>query len=103
MAQSQKVAQSSSLEPQSVPPVPVPFREIVLASHLKPLEKKDRLGQRRNVLWNPCAAPAETAPTHAVEIPQVREKLLGPHPQLEMAQEWCVKWDAGVTQDSLWV
>uniref|UniRef100_A0A8C5ISU2 Dynein attachment factor N-terminal domain-containing protein n=1 Tax=Junco hyemalis TaxID=40217 RepID=A0A8C5ISU2_JUNHY len=50
------------------------FREIVLASHLKPLEKKDRLGQRRNVLWNPCAAPAQTAPAHAVDIPQVRER-----------------------------
>uniref|UniRef100_A0A8C5X2E0 CC103 protein n=1 Tax=Malurus cyaneus samueli TaxID=2593467 RepID=A0A8C5X2E0_9PASS len=35
---------------------------IVLASHLKPLDKKDRLGQRRNVLWNPCAAPAEASP-----------------------------------------
>ncbi|KAL2295171.1 hypothetical protein Nmel_018328 [Mimus melanotis] len=49
------------------------FREIVLASHLKPLEKKDRLGQRRNVLWNPCAAPAKAAPAHTGEIPQVRE------------------------------
>ncbi|XP_014740278.1 PREDICTED: coiled-coil domain-containing protein 103 [Sturnus vulgaris] len=49
------------------------FREIVLASHLKPLEKKDRLGQRRNVLWNPCAAPGKAAPGHTVEIPQVKE------------------------------
>uniref|UniRef100_A0A8C9N1Q8 Coiled-coil domain containing 103 n=2 Tax=Serinus canaria TaxID=9135 RepID=A0A8C9N1Q8_SERCA len=90
-AQSQKVAQSSSLEPQSVPPVPVPFREIVLASHLKPLEKKDRLGQRRNVLWNPCAAPAETAPTHAVEIPQELDQL--PGSAAEFHRDWrrCLK------------
>lgn len=59
----------------------------MLASHLKPLEKKDRLGQRRNMLWNPCAAPAKAAPAHAVEIPRVRERLPGPHPQLEMTQE----------------
>uniref|UniRef100_A0A8C3GU67 Uncharacterized protein n=1 Tax=Corvus moneduloides TaxID=1196302 RepID=A0A8C3GU67_CORMO len=52
-SEKQLEAPKCSLLPR-VRPVPVPCREIVLASHLKPLEKKDRLGQRRNVLWNPC-------------------------------------------------
>ncbi|NXA70858.1 CC103 protein, partial [Mohoua ochrocephala] len=66
-------------------------REIVLASHLKPLEKKDRLGQRRNVLWNPRAAPAEAAPTHAVEIPQELDQL--PTTAAEFHRDWrrCLK------------
>ncbi|NXM51922.1 CC103 protein, partial [Illadopsis cleaveri] len=62
------------------------FREIVLASHLKPLEKKDRLGQRRNVLWNPCAAPAKAAPAHAVEIPQKLDQL--PGTAAEFHRDW---------------
>ncbi|NXC88720.1 CC103 protein, partial [Cercotrichas coryphoeus] len=62
------------------------FREIVLASHLKPLEKKDRLGQRRNVLWNPCAAPAEAAPTRTVEIPQELDQL--PRTAAEFHRDW---------------
>ncbi|NWV96423.1 CC103 protein, partial [Machaerirhynchus nigripectus] len=66
-------------------------REIVLASHLKPLEKKDRLGQRRNVLWNPCAAPAEAAPARAVEIPQELDQL--PRTAAEFHRDWrrCLK------------
>ncbi|NXO26699.1 CC103 protein, partial [Cisticola juncidis] len=67
------------------------FREIVLASHLKPLEKKDRLGQRRNVLWNPCAAPTKAAPTRAVEIPQELHQL--PRTAAEFHRDWrrCLK------------
>uniref|UniRef100_A0A8C5TEP7 RNA-polymerase II-associated protein 3-like C-terminal domain-containing protein n=1 Tax=Malurus cyaneus samueli TaxID=2593467 RepID=A0A8C5TEP7_9PASS len=69
-----------------VPPTPVPCREIVLASHLKPLDKKDRLGQRRNVLWNPCAAPAEASPAHA-ELDQL------PGTAAEFHRDWrrCLK------------
>lgn len=48
----------------------------MLASHLKPLEKKDKMGQKRNVLWNPCAAHARAPQTCDMEIPQVREMLL---------------------------
>ncbi|NXD29697.1 CC103 protein, partial [Spelaeornis formosus] len=67
------------------------FREIVLASHLKPLEKKDRLGQRRNVLWNPCATPAQPTLTQAVEIPQVLDQL--PGTAAEFHRDWrrCLK------------
>ncbi|NXG10393.1 CC103 protein, partial [Sakesphorus luctuosus] len=66
-------------------------RNIVLASHLKPLEKKDRLGQCRNVLWNPRAAPAEAAPTHAEEIPQELDQL--PGTAAEFHRDWrrCLK------------
>uniref|UniRef100_A0A8B9UEC2 Dynein attachment factor N-terminal domain-containing protein n=1 Tax=Anas zonorhyncha TaxID=75864 RepID=A0A8B9UEC2_9AVES len=45
------------------------FRDIVLASHLKPLEKKDKMGNKRNVLWNPCAGHTR-ASKPVVEIPQ---------------------------------
>ncbi|NWS79419.1 CC103 protein, partial [Toxostoma redivivum] len=62
------------------------FREIVLASHLKPLEKKDRLGQRRNVLWNPCAALAKAAPAHTGEIPQELHQL--PRTAAEFHRDW---------------
>ncbi|NWX33220.1 CC103 protein, partial [Notiomystis cincta] len=67
------------------------FREIVLASHLKPLEQKDRLGQRRTVLWNPCAAPAAAAPARAVEVPQELEQL--PRTAAEFHRDWrrCLK------------
>lgn len=49
----------------------------MLASHLKPLEKKDKMGERRNVLWNPCAARGKAPQASDVEIPQVREMLSG--------------------------
>lgn len=49
----------------------------MLASHLKPLEKKDKTGKRRNVLWNPCAAHAKAPQASDVEIPQVRETHSG--------------------------
>ncbi|XP_027764974.1 coiled-coil domain-containing protein 103 [Empidonax traillii] len=62
------------------------FRNIVLASHLKPLEKKDRLGQRRNVLWNPCAAPAKALPAHTEEIPQELAQL--PGTAAEFHRDW---------------
>ncbi|NXE98746.1 CC103 protein, partial [Menura novaehollandiae] len=67
------------------------FRNIVLASHLKPLEKRDRLGQRRNVLWNPCAAPVEASPTRTVEIPQELDQL--PGTAAEFHRDWrrCLK------------
>ncbi|XP_027523680.1 coiled-coil domain-containing protein 103 isoform X2 [Corapipo altera] len=67
------------------------FRNIVLASHLKPLEKKDRLGQRRNVLWNPCAAPTKASPAHTEEIPQELDQL--PGTAAEFHRDWrrCLK------------
>ncbi|XP_068932257.1 coiled-coil domain-containing protein 103 [Petaurus breviceps papuanus] len=38
------------------------FRDIVLASHLKPLERKDKMNMRKTVLWN-CHVTSTTART----------------------------------------
>ncbi|NXJ71326.1 CC103 protein, partial [Rostratula benghalensis] len=67
------------------------FRNIVLASHLKPLEKKDKMGMRRNVLWNPCAAPAKSLQASDVEIPQELDQL--PGTSAEFYRDWrrCLK------------
>ncbi|XP_061299231.1 coiled-coil domain-containing protein 103 [Pezoporus flaviventris] len=67
------------------------FRNIVLASHLKPLEKKDKMGQRRSVLWNPCAAHAKAPQASDVEIPQELDGL--PGTSAEFHRDWrrCLK------------
>ncbi|NXU21993.1 CC103 protein, partial [Thalassarche chlororhynchos] len=67
------------------------FRNIVLASHLKPLEKKDKIGKRRNVLWNPCAAHAKAPQASDVEIPQELDQL--PGTSAEFYRDWrrCLK------------
>ncbi|KFM13310.1 Coiled-coil domain-containing protein 103, partial [Aptenodytes forsteri] len=66
-------------------------RNIVLASHLKPLEKKDKMGKRRNVLWNPCAAHAKAPQASDVEIPQELDQL--PRTSAEFYRDWrrCLK------------
>ncbi|NXG57238.1 CC103 protein, partial [Hemiprocne comata] len=65
-------------------------RNIVLASHLKPLEKKDKLGDRR-VLWNPCAARVQMPPASDLEIPQELDQL--PGTSAEFYRDWrrCLK------------
>ncbi|NXA19331.1 CC103 protein, partial [Ibidorhyncha struthersii] len=67
------------------------FRNIVLASHLKPLEKKDKMGKRRNVLWNPCAAHVKAPQASDVEIPQELDQL--PGTSAEFYRDWrrCLK------------
>ncbi|NXW87721.1 CC103 protein, partial [Alopecoenas beccarii] len=67
------------------------FRNIVLASHLKPLEKKDKMGERRNVLWNPCAARGKAPQASDVEIPQELDQL--PRTSAEFYRDWrrCLK------------
>uniref|UniRef100_A0A8C6QHZ6 Coiled-coil domain containing 103 n=1 Tax=Nannospalax galili TaxID=1026970 RepID=A0A8C6QHZ6_NANGA len=47
------------------------FRGIVLASHLKPLEKKDKLGGKRTVLWNCHTTRERTFQDVATEISQL--------------------------------
>ncbi|KFZ67991.1 Coiled-coil domain-containing protein 103, partial [Podiceps cristatus] len=66
-------------------------RDIVLASHLKPLEKKDKMDKRRNVLWNPCAAHTKAPQTSDVEIPQELDQL--PGTSAEFYRDWrrCLK------------
>ncbi|XP_026720555.1 coiled-coil domain-containing protein 103 [Athene cunicularia] len=67
------------------------FRNIVLASHLKPLEKKDKMGKRKNVLWNPCAVRAKAPQASDVEIPQELDQL--PRTSAEFYRDWrrCLK------------
>ncbi|NXQ82999.1 CC103 protein, partial [Nyctibius grandis] len=67
------------------------FRNLVLASHLRPLEKKDKMGKRRNVLWNPCAAHAKAPQAINVEIPQELDQL--PGTSAEFYRDWrrCLK------------
>ncbi|NWR80326.1 CC103 protein, partial [Centropus unirufus] len=66
------------------------FRNIVLASHLKPLEKKDKMG-KRNILWNPCAVHAKTPQASDVEVPQELDRL--PRTSAEFYRDWrrCLK------------
>ncbi|XP_068023235.1 coiled-coil domain-containing protein 103 [Melanerpes formicivorus] len=53
------------------------FRNIVLASHLKPLQKKDKVERRRQVLWNPCTSQAKAPQGSQVEMPQELAELPG--------------------------
>ncbi|XP_054252461.1 coiled-coil domain-containing protein 103-like [Indicator indicator] len=62
------------------------FRNIVLASHLKPLEKKDKVEKRRKVLWNPCTSQAKAPQGSEVEIPQELEQL--PATSAEFYRAW---------------
>uniref|UniRef100_K7F9Q3 Coiled-coil domain containing 103 n=1 Tax=Pelodiscus sinensis TaxID=13735 RepID=K7F9Q3_PELSI len=48
------------------------FRDIVLASHLKPLEKKDKMGKKKNLLWNSYATQAKCKQDGEMELAQVR-------------------------------
>nr|XP_021151072.1 coiled-coil domain-containing protein 103 [Columba livia] len=68
-----------------------PPQNIVLASHLKPLDKKDKMGERRNVLWNPCAARGKAPQASDVEIPQELDQL--PRTSAEFYRDWrrCLK------------
>ncbi|KAM7067767.1 dynein axonemal assembly factor 19 isoform 2-T2 [Molossus nigricans] len=49
------------------------FRGIVLASHLKPLEQKDKIGGRRTVPWNCHTTPGRTSQDETTEISQPTE------------------------------
>lgn len=48
-------------------------RGIVLASHLKPLERKDKIGGKRTVAWNCHATQRGTSQDETTEISQVGE------------------------------
>ncbi|XP_021567269.1 coiled-coil domain-containing protein 103 isoform X3 [Carlito syrichta] len=49
------------------------FRGIILASHLKPLERKDKAGGKRSVPWNCHTTQGRTSQDVATEISQVGE------------------------------
>ncbi|NXE55790.1 CC103 protein, partial [Casuarius casuarius] len=67
------------------------FRDIVLASHLKPLEREDKMGRKRNLLWNPCATRAKGEQASNVEIAQELDQL--PGTSAEFYRDWrrCLK------------
>ncbi|XP_006026429.2 coiled-coil domain-containing protein 103 isoform X2 [Alligator sinensis] len=67
------------------------FRDIVRASHLKPLEKKDKFGKKKNLLWNSCATQAKCQQNSEVEIAQRLDRL--PETSSEFYRDWrrCLK------------
>ncbi|XP_059234383.1 coiled-coil domain-containing protein 103 [Mustela nigripes] len=64
------------------------FRGIVLASHLKPLERKDKIGGKRTVAWNCQATQRETeSQDEATEISQ-EKTLFQPETSAEFYRDW---------------
>uniref|UniRef100_A0A8C6W2M8 Coiled-coil domain containing 103 n=1 Tax=Nannospalax galili TaxID=1026970 RepID=A0A8C6W2M8_NANGA len=63
------------------------FRGIVLASHLKPLEKKDKLGGKRTVLWNCHTTRERTFQDVATEISQEKSPFQ-PGTSSEFYRDW---------------
>ncbi|XP_054449261.1 coiled-coil domain-containing protein 103 [Pteronotus mesoamericanus] len=63
------------------------FRGIVLASHLKPLERKDKLGGKRTVPWNCHTTQGMTSQDETVEISQ-EKMILQPETSAEFYRDW---------------
>nr|XP_023508153.1 coiled-coil domain-containing protein 103 isoform X3 [Equus caballus] len=63
------------------------LRGIVLASHLKPLEQKDKIGGKRTVPWNCHTTQGRTSQDETTEIS--REKILfPPETSAEFYRDW---------------
>ncbi|KAF7472386.1 coiled-coil domain-containing protein 103 [Marmota monax] len=63
------------------------FRSIVLASHLKPLERKDKMGGKRTVPWNCHTTQGQPSQDVATEISQ--EKVpFQPETSAEFYRDW---------------
>ncbi|XP_007953438.1 coiled-coil domain-containing protein 103 [Orycteropus afer afer] len=63
------------------------FRGIVLASHLKPLEQKDKMGGKRTMPWNCYTTQESTSQNEATEIFQ-EKTLLQPETSAEFYRNW---------------
>ncbi|KAI5935778.1 Coiled-coil domain-containing protein 103 [Manis javanica] len=63
------------------------FRSIVLASHLKPLEHKDKIGGKRTVSWNCHTTQGRTSQDETTEIFQ-EKVLLQPETSAEFYRDW---------------
>ncbi|XP_008576528.1 PREDICTED: coiled-coil domain-containing protein 103 [Galeopterus variegatus] len=63
------------------------FRGIVLASHLKPLERKDKMGGKRTTPWNCHTTQGRTLQDEATEISQ-EKTLLQPETSAEFYRDW---------------
>ncbi|XP_004707289.1 coiled-coil domain-containing protein 103 [Echinops telfairi] len=63
------------------------FRGIVLASHLKPLERKDKMEGKRARPWNCYTSQGSTSQDQATEIFQAKP-LLQPETSAEFYRDW---------------
>ncbi|XP_048221404.1 coiled-coil domain-containing protein 103 isoform X1 [Perognathus longimembris pacificus] len=63
------------------------FRGIVLASHLKPLERKDKMGGKRTVPWNCHTTQGRTFQDMATEISQEKTPFQ-PKTSAEFYRDW---------------
>ncbi|CAK6438239.1 unnamed protein product [Pipistrellus nathusii] len=63
------------------------FRGIVLASHLKPLERKDKAGGKRTVPWNCHTTPRGSTQDETTEISQEKTPLQ-PQTSAEFYRDW---------------
>ncbi|XP_043911048.1 coiled-coil domain-containing protein 103 [Protopterus annectens] len=75
------------------------FRDIVLASHLKPLERKDKLGGKKHQPWNSFALPAKQQDNSDSEILEGSAYL--PQTAADFYREWRRKAESGVEKYSL--
>ncbi|XP_028930876.1 coiled-coil domain-containing protein 103 [Ornithorhynchus anatinus] len=62
------------------------FRDIVLASHLRPLERKDKTGGPRTAPWNSHATRAGPSPEPSLELSQ--EGASPPETSAEFQRAW---------------
>ncbi|KAM6960555.1 dynein axonemal assembly factor 19 [Aplochiton taeniatus] len=70
------------------------FRDIVSASHLRPLEKKDKAGSQRHQPWNPVASSSTIQPQKQLQDQDSTGQLkpAKPQPQLRSVSEWSLDW-----------
>ncbi|XP_077316206.1 dynein axonemal assembly factor 19 [Lithobates pipiens] len=62
------------------------FRDIVLASNLKPLERKDKIGGDRKQPWNPTATASSSSREAVCTV--LQESSLEPRNAFEFTREW---------------
>ncbi|KAJ1071973.1 hypothetical protein K5549_013840 [Capra hircus] len=63
------------------------FRGIVLASHLKPLEQKDKMGGKRPVLWNCHTSQGRPSQDETTEL-SLEKMLFQPETSAEFYRDW---------------
>ncbi|KAL2101300.1 hypothetical protein ACEWY4_003061 [Coilia grayii] len=64
------------------------FRDIVLASHLKPLDRKDRDGAPRKQPWNTIASSEKCRDPHTLEGMQAQPSDFHPRTASEFSRDW---------------
>ncbi|KAG8566627.1 hypothetical protein GDO81_013323 [Engystomops pustulosus] len=62
------------------------FRDIVAASNLKPLERKDKIGGDRKQPWNPTATTSSSSKEPACAV--LQESLTEPRNASEFSRDW---------------